>query len=223
MEGGKRHHKHHRGGNYYDDDYYGGVRDQTIASHKFAYPLAVRRAYENPNYATTGMGYHRMHHKHHMNYMHPEYSDHMDGMGFFDDFKRGFKSVFDKVGHPLLSVLPYGNLASAGLKAVGLGRRAGAKSTKKGMTRKTARKAYEPKHLEKMMMMEDDGMTGGLRAGRMAGARAGKKAGARAGARGGHKVNGAIRKRAEIVKEVMQKMGLPLGKASKYVKDNGLY
>jgi hypothetical protein len=45
-----------------------------------------------------------------------------EGEGFFDDFKTGFKSVFDPIGKPLLSLLPYGNIANAGLSAVGLGR-----------------------------------------------------------------------------------------------------
>jgi len=45
-----------------------------------------------------------------------------EGEGFWDDFRTGFKSVFDPIGKPLLSVLPYGNIANAGLSAVGLGR-----------------------------------------------------------------------------------------------------
>ena len=45
-----------------------------------------------------------------------------EGEGFWDDFKRGFKSTFDPIGKPLLGLLPGGNIARAGLEAVGLGR-----------------------------------------------------------------------------------------------------
>lgn len=45
-----------------------------------------------------------------------------EGEGFWDDFKSGFKSVFDPIGKPLLGLLPGGNIAKAGLEAVGLGR-----------------------------------------------------------------------------------------------------
>jgi len=44
------------------------------------------------------------------------------GDGFWDDFKSGFKTVFDPLGKPLLGVLPGGNLVKSGLEAVGLGR-----------------------------------------------------------------------------------------------------
>jgi len=45
-----------------------------------------------------------------------------EGDGFWDDFKSGFKSVFDPIGKPLLGLLPGGGLVKSGLEAVGLGR-----------------------------------------------------------------------------------------------------
>jgi len=150
------------------------ARNQTAMSHHLAYPLAVERAMENPNYATVGSGYHPKSQHSQASKLGRKHMMPMEGAGWWDYFKQGFRSVGDVALHPLLSVLPYGNVASAGLRAVGLGK-----------------------------------------------AKAGGKA--RAGAKKSCGGSDGRMSRASIVAKVMREQGLPLGKASKYVKDNKLY
>lgn len=120
----------------------------------------------------------------------------LHGSGFFDDFAKGFMSVA-KVAKPLIGLIPHpaAQAASGVLGALGAG-------TKKGMMRKTARKAYEGE------------MEGGMDTGAYKGE--GKK----------KRVVGAgdgRRKRAEVVKRVMAERGLSMIEASKVVKAEGLY
>ena len=161
MEGGVRLSRTYEGGADYSDMEGGAMpfraRNQTAVSHRLAYPLAVERAMENPNYATTGMGYnprsgHSQARKLGQRHMMP-----MEGAGWWDDFKQGFRSVGDVALHPLLSVLPYGNLASAGLRAVGLGKakaggrtRAGARAggRSKAGAMNFGRTQMMPEHME---------------------------------------------------------------------------
>jgi hypothetical protein len=141
------------------------------------------------------------HHKHHS----------MQGAGFWDDFKHGFDMVakpFAKIAKPFIGALPYGNVANAGLSALGYGRkhRRGAGLTG-GIDMDVG---YNPDHT----------MEGGyhhMGAGLSGGADGGKHKRAKAGAHDGR------RARAQIVKKVMAEKGLSLPMASKYVKEHGLY
>jgi hypothetical protein len=136
-------------------------RNQTAISHPLAYPLAVERAMENPNYATTGMGYNPRSQHSQASKLGRRHMMPMEGAGWWDDFKQGFRSVGDTAIHPLLSVLPYGNLASAGLRAVGLGRtRAGGRS-KAGSNYGMGRSKAGAMHFGRTQMMPEH-MEGGM-------------------------------------------------------------
>jgi len=266
------------------------TRNQTAMSHHLAYPLAVERAMENPNYATLGSGYNPKSQHSQASKLGRKHMMPMEGAGWWDDFKQGFRSVGDVALHPLLSVLPYGNLASAGLRAVGLGKAKAGGRTKAGsdygMGRtKAGATPYHMRmpHIERMLQMEGmgrtkagakklgrtqmmhmgatDGMEGagwwddfkqgfksvgdvalhpllsvlpygniasaGLKAVGLGKAKAGGKARAggrtKAGAKQSCGGSDGRMTRASMVAKVMREQGLPLGKASKYVKDHKLY
>ena len=300
MEGGVRLSRTYKGGADYSDMEGGAMpfraRNQTAVSHRLAYPLAVERAMENPNYATTGMGYNprsghsqarKLGQRHMMpmqggmegsglwddfrsgfksvgdvalhpllsvlpygnlastalktiglgkakaggrtragaraggrskagainfgrTQMMPEHMEGgMEGSGWWDDFRSGFKSVGDVALHPLLSVLPYGNLASTALRTVGLGKAKAGGRTRAGAMPNTAEMmVMRQPHLQKMLQLENLQKQG------MGRTRAGKKPSAGSDGR---------MTRASIVAKVMREQGLPLGQASKYVKAHNLY
>lgn len=236
-------------GNSYRD----GEMASRMASYQVGYPYSIKRALANPNVAMTadgkqslkmmaprpldrsapnmmmGMGYDGG-----MSYggmidggaMHPMHR--AMGAGFWDDFKQGFKSVFDPIGKPLLSVLPYGNLIKTGMEAVGLGKSKMKKSQKLPQLETMLMKAVKGGNA---MSKVGGKRTGGkLSGGKPTGGKitGGKPSGgvrgcAKAGARAGAKSNDGRMKRAQIVKQVMQKQGLSLPQASKYVKEHNLY
>ena len=240
----------YKGGADYSDMEGGAMpfraRNQTAMSHRLAYPLAVERAMENPNYATTGMGYnprsgHSQARKLGQRHMMP-----MEGAGWWDDFKQGFRSVGDVALHPLLSVLPYGNLASAGLRAVGLGKAKAGGRTRAGGRSKAGAMNFGRTHMipENMIPMEGGKARAGgrTRAGAMPNQLEmmtmrqphlqrmlqleqlqNKGMGrTRAGKKPSAGSDGRMA-RASIVAKVMKEQGLPLGQASKYVKTHNLY
>ena len=152
----------------------------------------------------------------------------LHGGGFWDDFKSGFNSVVAPVAglaKPFLPMLgPEGAVASAGLSALGYGRRRG---------RGTGAGTGAGRHrMPDGSMMNDADMRGGGFLGDMLGMipgvgqfaapvagmlGLGKKRRAPAGANDGR------RKRAEVVKRVMADKGMSMIDASKYVKAHGLY
>lgn len=173
---------------------------------------------------------------------------HKAGDGFWDDFKSGFKSVFDPVGKPLLGLLPGGNLIKSGMESVGLGRPR--RSAGDGRRRLHSRLAHHELGFQGMGESSGDladlayfeGSAGPSRSGGMYASHSGGRRHHRRGAdadadgdgrrkhhRRGADADGEGRKKRKpsarnmIVKKVMMEMGLSLPEASKYVKQHNLY
>ena len=126
----------------------------------------------------------------------------LHGSGFYDEFRKGFEGVVHAVGGAQT-----GAYEGEGMDGCG---------TKKGQTRKTARKAYEAVtemegegKLRIQHLPEGEGeeiVTGGRR----------KKA-----KRAPASASDARRRRGAAVSKLMKEKGMTLGEASKYIKQHG--
>ena len=166
----------------------------------------------------------------------------LHGGGFFDDFKRGFNSVFSPVAGVVKAIAPLagpeGMAASGVLGALGYGRSRRGCGTGGGQLVITHGGGRERDDVAMMSGMgysgcgdsdSDEEMKGGQSFANptdmsMSGAYQGQGE-----ACGGRKKrasagpNDGRRKRAEVVKRVMAEKGMKMIEASKYVKANNLY
>ena len=166
----------------------------------------------------------------------------LHGAGFFDDFKKGFNMVMGPVAGIAKSVLPLagpeGMAASGVLGALGYGKHGGVRTGAyegKGKAHKS--KAQKIGELElKQHEMEHDALEGGgflsdlgiPIISSLAGAIGLGSAGAGAAGAGRRKrapagPSDGRRKRAEVVRKVMNDRGVSMIEASKIVKAEGLY
>ena len=136
----------------------------------------------------------------------------LHGAGWYDSFKKGLSTAgtIAKYAAPFVLTPAAGTAVSAGLGALGFGRHsqrgARGKSMEKHGGAMYPSGAYEGQGRER----EDEAFSGVM-------GRGGRRKRAPAGANDGR------RKRAEVVKRVMNEKGMSMIEASKYVKAHGLY